>query len=589
LSTGAPTEPIREQTGAYRVPMMALTHWPRATVTGLWRNLIRRAGSPWGRLAGGAAVGYVFVFRPTTGGGLVVVALLTAVTAFATRRPSVYAVPAFAVAVQMGSVEWGLATLGALLGGRWWATRSDKPDPIALRLHLALAERTKAPTKETIKRLETFNEARNRIIYTGRLRVLPGQFRRLLVPDQRMLNPVPTWIYVIHAPPDAAYEIEGGRFSYPPTLLDADPTWRQATLDALAHKLPKMPDGSIPGVIGEWHEDQDYCNWRVARPMPRWVDITELPELPFRDVVPLGATSPDSPMVAELEGFPLALWNFDNDQVAQDYGITPEPNAIVIGPPGSFKTTAGRTIANGALRYLGARLHIIDGKGEGAFAYLDGQDGVLETADAQKGKQLVLQDWEEMQARYAVNDRRYRRGQRPVRYRPILLMIDEGMSWLDQLADDADFKQEFLVKLVDIARKGRTARMGIVWMTQRPDVQGVAAAGTVGQMRDSLGLKLAGAGTTETGARMIYGDSNGQLAGLIPKTPRARMGMMVGSTFQLIQLAYTPNPLHRHDPDEPVEWIDLATDQPPPEPRPRPAGNVHPFPERPNGGRILTP
>jgi hypothetical protein len=146
------------------------------------------------------------------------------------------------------------------------------------------------------------------------------------------------------------------------------------------------------------------------------------------------------------------------------------------------------------------------------------------------------------------------------------------MSWLDQLEADPAVN-DLVFWLADISRRGRTARISIIWSTQRPDVRNVQGKGTVGQMRDNLGFRLAGAGITEIGARMIYGDSNGALATRIPKRPRARMGLMIGqdaSQFGIIQLAYTPDPLAReHDADgRPGPYADRARPQPPPPPDP---------------------
>jgi hypothetical protein len=161
-----------------------------------------------------------------------------------------------------------------------------------------------------------------------------------------------------------------------------------------------------------------------------------------------------------------------------------------------------------------------------------------------------------MLARYQLNDRRRREGLPIYRFQPIVVIIDEGMSLLDQLGDHPRIGDlEFW--MVDIARLGRAGDVHLGWSTQRPDVQGVRGKGTIGQMRDSLELRLGGSGLSDAGAGMVYGVRNARLADLVPKKPRARLGMMVGSDFTLLQLGYTPDP-HGHDPDTPSPYAKSA-------------------------------
>ena len=582
------TDPVRDSaTGIWRLPVNAMSHWPRAAVTPWLRDRAAAMSGPWGRFYAACAVGFVFVFRPTSWADLAAIGLLTLITSLGRYRRGAYVIPAAAVGVWWGSWEAAVIAAGMLVVGHRVTGHANRPDELAMRLHLRVAELTKAPTRERYKRLETYTEARNRIKTLGR----GTQWRRLIVPDDRPINPVPKWIRVDLQPPGAPYPVGGIELHYPASFPDDDTAMQQKVLDAISAKLPPYADGTPPILMGDWHTEQDWAYLTVARPMPRWVTLEDLPELPpaWDDVVPFGLTSPDNPLAALVDPddtgdtIAVAIWNPDNEACP----VPQAPHVIVIGPTGSYKTTVTRTLVRGAQDRMGARVDAIDGKREGAFAYLEGSDGGRETADPAVAKAWVLDAYAEMEARYQLNDQRRRDRQPPVRFRARVLVIDEGMSWLDQLARDPDIN-DLVFKLVDISRRGRTARIFIIWSTQRPDVQGVGGWGTVGQMRDQFGLRLAGAGSSETACRMVFGDSNGKLAGRIPKVPRGRFGMMIGEQFGVIQHAYVPDPLGKPDPDAAVVHVDQATDHLPQAPKPKLA--AVPDPDQPaRNGRTITP
>lgn len=545
-------------------PQPEVMFWRRRTLPPMLSDRWKSLTGPWGRFYAAIYIALVFVWRPTTLPAFAALALVVLVGSFGRRHWLWYAIPVLAFGLGGGSEGWYLAALGCIIAGHRWAARTSRPDALAMRLHLRIAELTGSPTKDRYWRLETFAEARDRLLTFLRggksgSKIL-SPFKRIRKEEWRPLDPVPHWLRIDPASPQAvvhgAYEIAGLYIHYPASCPDDDLDWQQSLLQAAASKLPPMADGTSPLLLGDWHTSQDWVYATVAKPIPAWVTLADLPELPWEEVVPFGLTSGDNPLAARLEDddtTAVAVWNPDDETCP----VPQAPHVIVIGPTGSYKTTVVRALVRGAQDRLRARVDAIDGKGEGAFAYLDGSDGARETADPAQAKAWVFQAYDEMVARYQVNDQRRRTKQAPIRWRPRVLVVDEGMSWLDQLAND-DGRQDLEVRLVDLLRRGRTARLFVIWSTQRPDVRNIAGTGTVGQMRDQFTLKLVGAGSSETAARMVFGDSNGKLAAAIPTIPRGRFGMMIGDTFALVQHAWTPDPLGRPDPDERPVYLDDA-------------------------------
>ena len=590
-----PTQPLDEsiltsESRWWRRPLATARFWENRDMPPMGGQRWRALTGPWGRFYVCIGLGLAFVYRPTTGAALLGILAVTLLATMGRRHWLWYAIPIIAVGVGTGSGEWMAAAVGGIIAGHRIAKRTERPDSVAMRLHLRLAELDGTPTKEEFTRRETFTEAYDRIAAYPPIKGAAGKAgnpaRRIRQKDHRPINPVPYWLRLDPEHPrqvaDGAYPYRGIFRRYTAACPDDNPDWRERYLNAMAAKLPPMripgsDDLTPPSLVAPanvpvdaddltpgWRTSQDWVYAAVARPMPAQVTLADLPISQWEDTVAIGLTSPDYPVATMIDGVATVIWNlFNHDHACP---VAPEPNGIFIGPPGSGKTNAGRTAIHQLREHLRAEIWAIDGKHEGAFAYLDGQEGCRETANPVQAKGMILDAWEEMENRYAANDQARRDGAPLFHWRPIIIVIDEGMSWLDQIANDPDIKG-FMAKYGDIVRKGRGARMGILWLTQRPDVQGIVGAGTIGQLRDSMGFKLAGAGTTEDGMRMIAGASNGALAQRIPDRPQGRMGLMVGQDarrFGIVQVALTPDPLARgHDPDGFRRHADRAPNTPP--------------------------
>lgn len=415
-------------------------------------------------------------------------------------------VPAAMLAVAVGSWPVFALLLVVLYGVSEWIHRDLHAvnDPLAVELHLAAASFTKTPIRQAFRRKETWREWHNRTIagqYRARTR-----FWRLTVEDERPVT-VSRWTTVWYEDNTLGRErskqtLAGMRHAYGPEVHDTDPTFRR---NFVRHMV---------GTIGRplkatWETEQ---NWVVLEPMAALPDgILAYETMPkATGLMTLGPTDAGAHGAVHVGGLALVTQDLETD-----------PHTLVAGKTGYGKTAFARVrvAEHRRIGIPGIRLLLWDGKRGGAFTYLEGEPGIEVTTDLAVGQRMVARTLAELERRYKAREQAKRDRRPPPVFPRWVLIIDEYMSVMDDLAGDPDAQRQLLTDLALIARKGRECFMSLELYTQRPDVQGVGGAGVIGQMRDQFFKIQIGRGTGAL-AKMLFDD-----AGLSMRVPAKPIGL----------------------------------------------------------------
>lgn len=204
-----------------------------------------------------------------------------------------------------------------------------------------------------------------------------------------------------------------------------------------------------------------------------------------------------------------------------------DPHMLMAGRTGSGKTSAMRVIAAEAAS-RGFRLRVIDAVKLGAdFSGIYEYKELCEMAEfeLETAHDLIKETHEEVTRRVGEN-KKFKVGNwydRPKEHRPrpILLMIDEVFSMLEQAVGNDDetkkqnaLKSGVLTYISKIAREARSAGIHMLLAAQRPDAKVV-----VGELKTNLGARLLLGQAHPTELEMMIPDSSlaPKLTGSAPK------------------------------------------------------------------------
>lgn len=189
-------------------------------------------------------------------------------------------------------------------------------------------------------------------------------------------------------------------------------------------------------------------------------------------------------------------------EIDSPVGVT---HVLAGGSTGGGKTEELKWLAYFAL-VNGWDIILVDGKGDGDFAYLEPACLVYEELP-DHGRIMGILDYVEKEhlRRAAANSASIRSGSGKVRHRPLLFIIDEVSTYTDEAPNKQ--KEAFQRKLKVVSRKARSSRMLSVLSTQNPKAE-VIDTGIRGNARVRIALGCAdsgqsdvvlGAGTASTG------------------------------------------------------------------------------------------
>jgi S-DNA-T family DNA segregation ATPase FtsK/SpoIIIE len=173
------------------------------------------------------------------------------------------------------------------------------------------------------------------------------------------------------------------------------------------------------------------------------------------------------------------------------------PHGLIVGETGAGKTHLARQVIEQAAEH--GPVWVADGKGGGDFAHSPATElglgpsetiALLDRAADEVDKRMVV-------VREA--------GDRVSREPPMLCVIDElAAVQLRRRGEDAkasrDRKEQLQGALGEIALTGRSARVHLLVLLQRPDADALPGA-----VRDQLGLRVALGWMSADGYRMVFG------------------------------------------------------------------------------------
>jgi S-DNA-T family DNA segregation ATPase FtsK/SpoIIIE len=180
-----------------------------------------------------------------------------------------------------------------------------------------------------------------------------------------------------------------------------------------------------------------------------------------------------------------------------------DPNLMLVGSPGTGKTVAAHGILTQITGY-GWPVWVVDGK---SIEFLGFQDWPnVQIVGTTIGQQIAIihRAWEVMERRYEL----ITSGQsRETDFEPLVLFLDEWadfrgnlMSWYAGIKVKGDpTKPLVLQEVSSIGRKGRTARVHLVFGTQRPDAEYFG-----GDMRDNFRMRISMGRLSPQGAMMMW-------------------------------------------------------------------------------------
>ncbi|MFM9369049.1 type IV secretory system conjugative DNA transfer family protein [Streptomyces sp. Da 82-17] len=233
----------------------------------------------------------------------------------------------------------------------------------------------------------------------------------------------------------------------------------------------ELPPGGVYGDLAS-----------KAHRIPSWLGVpdeyfTMRPGTNSREVILLSLDEPLYSRVPALPDLHEALsrgmlpvgydMNGRVDEIPSPVGKT---QMLVAGSTGGGKTEMLKYLAYIAV-VLGWDLVIVDGKGDGDFAYLEKVCLIYEEVpDHRRMMQVNAFVEKEHLRRAAENAKSVRSGAGKVQHRPLLYIVDEVSTYTDE-ADSKKEGAEFETKMKVLSRKVRSSRILVVLSTQNPKAE----------------------------------------------------------------------------------------------------------------------
>lgn len=193
----------------------------------------------------------------------------------------------------------------------------------------------------------------------------------------------------------------------------------------------------------------------------------------------------------------LGLGAVGVESVPAYWDLSTRPHGLIVGETGAGKTHLARMLIEQASRF--ADVWVADGKGGGDFASSPaarlalGPGETVEMLD--QAAELVVDRMSDLRST----------GQTISTGRPVLVVADElAAVQLRRRNEDAkgvkERKERLHGALGEIALTGRSARVHLLVLLQRPDADSIPGA-----VRDQLGLRIALGWMSHDGYRMVFG------------------------------------------------------------------------------------
>jgi hypothetical protein len=172
-----------------------------------------------------------------------------------------------------------------------------------------------------------------------------------------------------------------------------------------------------------------------------------------------------------------------------------DTHVLIAGSTGGGKTEEMKWLAFFAL-VNGWDLVIVDGKGDGDFAYLAKACLIYaEVPDHDEMMDIISRVGDEHFKRASANSASVAKGEGKLAHKPLLFLIDEVSTYTDE-ADTTKQKNEFEAKLKVASRKFRSSKILVVLSTQNPKAE-VINTSIRGNHRVRIALGCADSGQSD--------------------------------------------------------------------------------------------
>ena len=248
----------------------------------------------------------------------------------------------------------------------------------------------------------------------------------------------------------------------------------------------------------------------------------------------------------------------DEDGHEQLWRPAIDPNLLVVGAPGSGKTSTEHCILAGVAQYNWP-IWIVDGKGIEFLGFRSWPNVQVVATVVEQQVAVLERAWEVMEHRYQliVNGEA-----RKSDFEPLMVFLDEFADFRSNLLDwYVGVKRKgdpnvppVLAKIASIARKGRSSRVHLLFATQRPDASYFGAGGAGGgDMRDNFRARVSMGRLSPQGAVMMWQDPSVGVA--LPRGKRGR-ATTINEDNQPVEIQgyRCPDPA---DPDLPAEQHEI--------------------------------
>jgi len=307
------------------------------------------------------------------------------------------------------------------------------------------------------------------------------------------------------------------------------------------------------------HQGRWRCRWDLQRDQ---VTFELRPSFPPVIELPRAAVDPGKD---PLRAYDKVEIRFGRDEDGHELVWRPaiDPNLMVVGAPGTGKTVLEHSVLVSVAQF-GWPVWILDGKAIEFLGFRAWPNVQVVASRVEEQVALITRAHEVMEHRYQliVNGRASEDD-----FEPLMLFIDEWSDFRANLlawyttakGKGMPVKPAVLERVASIARKGRSARVHLLFATQRPDAEYFG-----GDMRDNFRMRISMGRLSAQGAMMMWMDPN--TGTTVPRNVRGRATTINDDNRPVeVQTFFVPDPRRARRRQDPEALAQLEALQPDPQ------------------------
>lgn len=300
----------------------------------------------------------------------------------------------------------------------------------------------------------------------------------------------------------------------------------------------------VEGVVNNTLPNRWRAQWDLERDRARFEVRPTFPEEVWMPAHPVDEVGMDVSSYRQVQ-IPFGV---DEDGQEVVWRPARDPHMMLVGASGTGKTVT----AHGLLAQITRRgwpVWILDGKAIEFLGFRDWPNVQIVATRVEEQVALLHRAHQLMEHRY---DLIVQGKATEADFEPLFLLIDEWadfrgnvLSWYSQIKIKGDPTKPRCLELAgSIARKGRSARVHLLFGTQRPDAEYFG-----GDMRDNFRMRISMGRLSPQGAQMMW--ENPAIGVSIPQACKGRATTVNDANRPLeIQTYRTPNPRTDDSPEE---------------------------------------